>query len=123
MKRLIVGGYEKVFEIGRIFRNEGMDAEHLQDYTQMEFYWAYADYDDLMRLTEEMFTKMIKEVFGKNFVVCEGKKIVFKKPTNTVISAGDEILLDEKMISEKGISNLVTTVKLEEKKLMEVPKK
>src|SRR3989344_716092 len=43
-KKLLVGGFEKIFEIGRIFRNEGVDTEHLQDYTQMEFYWAYADY-------------------------------------------------------------------------------
>ena len=44
-KKLMVAGFEKTFEIGRQFRNEGMDAEHLQDYTQMEFYWAYADYE------------------------------------------------------------------------------
>ena len=43
-KRLMIGGFEKTFEIGRQFRNEGMSREHLQDYTQMEFYWAYADY-------------------------------------------------------------------------------
>ncbi|MFH1030182.1 MAG: amino acid--tRNA ligase-related protein, partial [bacterium] len=53
-KRLMVAGYEKTFEIGRQFRNEGMDAEHLQDYTQMEFYWAYADYKMGMELVEEM---------------------------------------------------------------------
>ena len=49
LKRLSVGGFEKVFEIGRIFRNEGIDREHLQDYTQMEMYWAYADYQELMK--------------------------------------------------------------------------
>ena len=53
LKRLIVGGFEKVFEIGRIFRNEGIDREHLQDYTQMEFYWAYADYRALMPFTQK----------------------------------------------------------------------
>ena len=63
LKRLIVAGYEKVFEIGRIFRNEGMDAEHLQDYTQVEFYWAYADYNDGMKLVEEMYKKIAKEIF------------------------------------------------------------
>lgn len=64
LKRLLVGGFEKVFEIGRIFRNEGIDDEHLQDYTQLEFYWAYADYNQLMDLIEEMYKNVIKETFG-----------------------------------------------------------
>ena len=63
-KKLLVGGFEKVFEIGRIFRNEGMDAEHLQDYTGMEFYLAYADYKDGMELVQEMFKLVAKEVLG-----------------------------------------------------------
>jgi len=54
-KRLMVAGFEKTFEIGRQFRNEGMDAEHLQDYTQIEFYWAYANFEDGMKLVEEMY--------------------------------------------------------------------
>ena len=64
-KKLMVAGYEKTFEIGRQFRNEGIDMEHLQDYTQMEFYWAYADYKDGMKLAEEMYRKIAKEVLGK----------------------------------------------------------
>jgi len=63
-KRLMSAGYEKTFEIGRQFRNEGMDAEHLQDYTQMEFYWAYADYKMGMELVEEMFRYVAEETFG-----------------------------------------------------------
>ncbi len=63
-KRLMVAGFEKTFEIGRQFRNEGMDAEHLQDYTQMEFYWAYADYKECMKLTEELFKYVAQETFG-----------------------------------------------------------
>lgn len=63
-KRLMVAGYQKTFEIGRQFRNEGMDAEHLQDYTQMEFYWAYADYRDGMQLVEEMIKQVAQETFG-----------------------------------------------------------
>jgi len=74
-KRLMAAGFEKTFEIGRQFRNEGMDAEHLQDYTQMEFYWAYADYEDGMKLVEELFKYTAQETFGtlkfkiKNFEV------------------------------------------------------
>lgn len=63
-KRLMAAGLEKTFEIGRQFRNEGMDAEHLQDYTQMEFYWAYADYNDCMKLAEELFKYAAKKTFG-----------------------------------------------------------
>jgi len=63
-KKLMVAGIPKTFEIGRQFRNEGMDAEHLQDYTQMEFYWAYANYEDGMKLTEEMYKYIAQETFG-----------------------------------------------------------
>ena len=63
-KRLMIAGFEKTFEIGRQFRNEGMDAEHLQDYTQVEFYWAYADYKDCMKLTEELFKYVAKKTFN-----------------------------------------------------------
>ena len=63
-KKLLVGGFEKIFEIGRIFRNEGVDTEHLQDYTQMEFYWAYADYKNGMSLVQELYKKVAKEVLG-----------------------------------------------------------
>ena len=63
-KELMVAGYPKTFEIGRQFRNEGMDAEHLQDYTQMEFYWAYANYEDGMKLVEEMYKYVAQETFG-----------------------------------------------------------
>lgn len=63
-KRLMVAGFDKVFEIGRIFRNEGMSAEHAQDYTQLEFYWAYANYEDGMRLVERMYKHVAQEVFG-----------------------------------------------------------
>ncbi len=63
-KRLMVGGLEKTFEMGRIFRNEGMDAEHLQDYTSMEFYWAYANWEDGMKLTEELIKYVAQETFG-----------------------------------------------------------
>jgi len=63
-KQLMVAGFEKTFEIGRQFRNEGMDAEHLQDYTQMEFYWAYADYEKGMEFVEEMYKYIAKKTFG-----------------------------------------------------------
>ncbi|MEA1910013.1 MAG: lysine--tRNA ligase, partial [Patescibacteria group bacterium] len=64
LKRLIVGGYEKVFEFARVFRNEGMSSQHLQDFTMLEFYEAYCDYEKLMKFTEKMLTTVIKQVFG-----------------------------------------------------------
>lgn len=63
-KRLLVGGFDKTFEIGRQFRNEGISREHLQDYSQMEFYWAYANYEDSMAFVEELYKYLVKEVFG-----------------------------------------------------------
>lgn len=64
LKRLMVAGFQKVFEIGRIFRNEGMSPEHLQDYTQMEFYWAYADYNDGMKMVERLYKHIATQTFG-----------------------------------------------------------
>ena len=80
LKELLVGGFEKVFEIGRIFRNEGMDKSHNPEFTSLEFYWAYADYKDLMKLCEEMFSFVLKKVFGKLKIEINGKVINFKKP-------------------------------------------
>ncbi len=79
-KKLMVAGFEKTFEIGRQFRNEGMDAEHLQDYTQMECYQAYSDYEQGMEMVEEMYKHIAKKTFGtlkfkiKGFDVDLGKK-------------------------------------------------
>lgn len=74
-KRLLAGGYEKVFEIGRIFRNEGIDREHLQDYTQMEFYWAYANYEAGMDLVERMYKHVIQETLGTTKHLWQGTEI------------------------------------------------
>ncbi|MFH1246279.1 MAG: amino acid--tRNA ligase-related protein, partial [Candidatus Liptonbacteria bacterium] len=75
LKKLLVGGFNNVFEIGRIFRNEGMDKEHLQDYAQLEFYWAYRDYNDLMKLVESMYKKVIKRVTGGLTTSYQGQKL------------------------------------------------
>lgn len=77
-KRLMVGGFEKTFELGRQFRNEGMSREHLQDYTQMEFYWAYANYLDSMALVEEMYKYVIYETFGKYDFEINGHQVNFE---------------------------------------------
>jgi lysyl-tRNA synthetase class 2 len=76
LKRLLVGGMEKIFEIGKCFRNEGIDATHNPDFTELEFYWAYADYNDLMALTEKMFSYLIPE----ESIEFNGNKIDLKAP-------------------------------------------
>ncbi|MDB5259584.1 MAG: lysS [Candidatus Taylorbacteria bacterium] len=63
-KRLMAGGFQKTFEIGRAYRNEGSSPDHLQEFTNMEFYWAYADYKDGMELTQELYRTIATEVFG-----------------------------------------------------------
>ncbi len=64
-KRLMAGGFPKTFEIGRAYRNEGSSPEHLQEFTNMEFYWAYADYEDGMKLVQELYQKIAIETYGR----------------------------------------------------------
>jgi len=63
-KRLMVAGFRKTFEIGRVFRNEGTSAEHLQEFTNLEFYWAFADYKDGMKLAQKLYRQIAQEIFG-----------------------------------------------------------
>ncbi|MFC4651366.1 lysine--tRNA ligase [Lactococcus nasutitermitis] len=75
LKRLIVGGMEKVYEIGRVFRNEGMDATHNPEFTMLESYEAYADFNDIMDLTEGIFQHVAKNIVGKEIIEYNGKDI------------------------------------------------
>lgn len=79
-KRLMVAGFEKTFEIGRQFRNEGIDREHLQDYSQMEFYWSYANYEDSMKLVEEMYKNVAKVTFETLKFNIEDHEVDLSKP-------------------------------------------
>ena len=79
-KRMIVGGFEKIFDIDKNFRNEGIDDEHLQEFVQMEFYWAYADYDDLINFAEDLMKHTIKETFGTLLLDYKDKNIDWSKP-------------------------------------------
>lgn len=80
LKRLLVGGFEKVYEMGRCFRNEGMDKFHNPDFTILEFYWAYADYEQLMSLTEELFAFLVPEMTAEY----QGHEINFAPPFKRV---------------------------------------
>ena len=80
LKRLIVGGFDKVYEMGRMFRNEGMDATHNPEYTAMELYQAYADYEDMMEITEHMVETVATNVLGKTTIEYDGQEIELKAP-------------------------------------------
>ena len=79
LKRLLVGGFERVFELNRNFRNEGVSVRHNPEFTMLEFYQAYATYDDLMRLTEELFVTLAEKVVG-SLQVPYGDHVIDLKP-------------------------------------------
>ena len=91
LKRLVVGGFERVFEINRNFRNEGLSTRHNPEFTMIEFYQAYADYNDLMDLTEDMLRYLATRILGKTLLDYQGKQFDFGKPF-TRMSVFDSIL-------------------------------
>lgn len=80
LKRLIVGGFEKVYEIGRVFRNEGISTRHNPEFTLLELYQAYADYEDMMELTENLISSVAEEVLGTRVIVYQGREIDLTPP-------------------------------------------
>lgn len=80
LKRLIVGGFEKVFEIGRSFRNEGISIKHNPEFTMMELYQAYANYEDIMKLTEEMIAYIVHKVHNTLEITYQGQTLQFRTP-------------------------------------------
>jgi len=80
LKRLVVGGFERVFEINRNFRNEGISVRHNPEFTMMEFYQAYASFEDLMDFTEELFCHVAEQVLGSLDFACQGLTISFQRP-------------------------------------------
>jgi lysyl-tRNA synthetase, class II len=116
LKRLVVGGFERVFEINRNFRNEGVSTQHNPEFTMLEFYQTYADYQDLMELTEEMLRYIAGQINGTEQVIYQGNAIDFSGPwrrltlTQALEELGDvkpEMLKDKEALlglaAEKGI--------------------
>lgn len=93
LKRLIVGGYEKVYEIGKVFRNEGVDRQHNPEFTMLEFYWAYTNYENLMDFTEELLSSIVKEVTGDYKIIYQGQEFNFA-PKWKKITFRDLVLAD-----------------------------
>lgn len=96
LKRLVVGGFDRVFEINRNFRNEGISTQHNPEFTMLEFYQAYADYQDLMALTEEMLASLAKEIAGDQQVTYQGQQISFAPPWS-------RLTLEESLIRLAGL--------------------
>ncbi|MBU5668924.1 lysine--tRNA ligase [Peptoniphilus sp. MSJ-1] len=116
LKRLIVGGFDKVYEMGKMFRNEGMDTRHNPEFTNIELYQAYADYHEMMRITEQLFEYVATEVLGSPEIEYQGTKLNLKAPWKriTMIDAVkeyagvdfNEVDTDEKareVAKEKGL--------------------
>jgi lysyl-tRNA synthetase class 2 len=80
LKRLIVGGFDRVYEVGRIFRNEGMDTKHNPEFTTIELYEAYTDYVSIMNLVEDMYSTVTKNVCGKSVIPYQGDEINMNSP-------------------------------------------
>ena len=80
LKRLVVGGFEKVFEMARVFRNEGISTRHNPEFTMLELYEAYADYEDIMRLVEEMVSELALEVCGSTKIEYDGRELDLSTP-------------------------------------------
>ncbi|MBI4022284.1 MAG: lysine--tRNA ligase [Candidatus Andersenbacteria bacterium] len=80
LKRLLVGGFEKVFELGRVFRNEGIDRDHNPEFTMCELYWAYADYEDLMDYTEQLLAALVADVHTSDTLVYQREELMFTPP-------------------------------------------
>jgi len=84
LKRLVVGGLERVFEINRNFRNEGISIKHNPEFTMLEFYMAYATYEDLMTLTESLFNEVLRQIFGRTVISYQGTDIDFTPPWSRI---------------------------------------
>ncbi len=116
LKRLIVGGYDKVFTISRNFRNEGIDRWHNPEFTMMEIYQAYADYNDMMELFEEIYENACKKIHGTTKIQFKGKNIDFKRPwvRMTMAEAIKKFAgIDVKKMSERQICDYIKENKIE----------
>lgn len=118
LKRLLVGGMEAVYEIGRVFRNEGMDLKHNPEFTLMEAYLAYSDLEGMMDLTENMFTTIAKNVYGKNVFNFGGHEINLEGPWKRVSMT--DAIKEKTGIDFKAITSLDECLKLAEEHNIEL---
>ncbi len=107
LKRLVVGGFEQVFEINRNFRNEGVSSRHNPEFTMLEFYQAYTDYQDLMNLTEDMITQLVVHLFGEPKLTYQGDEYDFSGPFERM-SLFDAIVHYNETIEPRDIQDLAS---------------
>ncbi|BBL99990.1 lysine--tRNA ligase [Microbulbifer sp. GL-2] len=120
LKRLVVGGFERVYEINRNFRNEGLSTRHNPEFTMLEFYQAYADYNDLMDLTEKMLRGICKDVLGSATVEYQDSSYDFSKPF-VRLSVFDSILQYNPELTAADIDNIESARAVAEK--LDIPLK
>ena len=118
LKRLVVGGFEKVFEINRSFRNEGLSPRHNPEFTMLEFYQAYSDYEDLMDLTEDMMRKLTSNLFDSNQVSYQDETYDLEKPFERM-TVFESILKHNKAINDSDLQSLEKIRNVSEK--LEIP--
>ena len=118
LKRLVVGGFEKVFEINRSFRNEGLSPRHNPEFTMLEFYQAYSDYEDLMDLTEDMMRKLTSNLFDSNQVSYQDETYDLEKPFDRM-TVLESILKHNKEINDSDLQSLEKIRNVAEK--LEIP--
>ena len=118
LKRLVVGGFEKVFEINRSFRNEGLSPRHNPEFTMLEFYQAYSDYEDLMDLTEDMMRKLTSNLFDSNQVSYQDETYDLEKPFERM-TVFESILKYNKAINNSDLQSLEKIRNVAEK--LEIP--
>jgi len=118
LKRLVVGGFEKVFEINRSFRNEGLSPRHNPEFTMLEFYQAYSDYEDLMDLTEDMMRKLTSNLFDSNQVSYQDETYDLEKPFERM-TVFESILKHNKAINDSDLQSLEKIRNVAEK--LEIP--
>lgn len=118
LKRLVVGGFEKVFEINRSFRNEGLSPRHNPEFTMLEFYQAYSDYEDLMDLTEDMMRKLTSNLFDSNQVSYQDETYDLEKPFDRM-TVFESILKHNKAINDSDLQSLEKIRNVAEK--LEIP--
>ncbi len=114
LKRLVVGGFERVFEINRNFRNEGLSTRHNPEFTMLEFYQAYAEYEDLMDLTEAMLKGIAEEIIGQTVIDYQGEQYDFGKPFDRM-TVLESILHFNPELSLSDLDNRESAVRVAEK--------
>ncbi|NWG04249.1 MAG: lysine--tRNA ligase [Syntrophaceae bacterium] len=120
LKRLVIGGFERVFEINRCFRNEGVSTQHNPEFTMLEFYQSYATYEEMMKMTEELLCSMVKEIHAGLCLTYQGKELDFTPPWKRI--SFKESLLEYGRVDHSVLKEPSKAIELAEKLGLELKK-